>query len=149
MKILAIVVISSTLLICGYFVFLSMSAARPQGGVENGRLKPCPDKPNCVTSETGGAIREGQSIRPLTLGRPDQWQDLANIIERQGGEVIEHSEDYLRAEFRSRLFRFVDDLEVRLDDDKTTLHIRSGSRSGTSDLGVNRKRVEALRERLN
>ena len=148
MKILAIVVISLTLLICAYFVFLSMSAARPEGGVENGRLKPCPDKPNCVISEEGGAIREGQSIRPLTLGHADQWQDLTAIIERQGGKVTEHNEGYLRAEFRSRLFRFVDDLEVRLDDDKTTLHIRSGSRSGTSDLGVNRKRIETLREHL-
>ncbi len=59
--------------------------------------------------------------------------------------VTETRPDYLRAEFRSRVFRFVDDVEFLVDEHSRVIHVRSASRVGYSDLGVNRKRIESLR----
>jgi uncharacterized protein (DUF1499 family) len=61
--------------------------------------------------------------------------------------VITVSDSYLHAEFTSAIFRFVDDLEFLVDDTAKVIHVRSASRLGTSDLGVNRKRVEEIRRR--
>jgi uncharacterized protein (DUF1499 family) len=64
-------------------------------------------------------------------------------------KVVSSGADYLKAEARSAVFRFVDDVEFRLDAETGLIHVRSASRVGYSDLGANRKRVEALRERFN
>lgn len=61
-----------------------------------------------------------------------------------GGQVIREESGYLHAVFRSRVFRFIDDLELRLDREQGAIHLRSAARSGYSDLGVNRKRAEQL-----
>ena len=62
--------------------------------------------------------------------------------------VVTVQENYIHAEFTSRLFRFVDDVEFCFDDDHKTIHLRSASRTGYSDLGVNRKRIERIRQRF-
>jgi len=67
------------------------------------------------------------------------------IIGEMGGSVQLEKADYLAATFTSSLFRFVDDLELRIDTVQKTIHLRSASRVGHSDLGVNRKRVERLK----
>jgi uncharacterized protein (DUF1499 family) len=59
--------------------------------------------------------------------------------------IVTQTDSYLHAEFTSALFRFVDDAEFLLDEPRTTIHVRSSSRIGSSDLGVNRKRIEAIR----
>lgn len=112
------------------------------------KLSPCPDRPNCVGSlETDTARR----VEPFpiegsveaTLGR------LAEIVgEMRGARIVSQREGYLHAEFSSRLFGFVDDLELLSDPAADVIQVRSASRSGHSDLGVNRKRVEALRSLL-
>lgn len=63
-----------------------------------------------------------------------------------GGVVTQQSDDYIAAEFTSLLMRYVDDVELRLAND--AVHVRSASRVGYSDMGANRDRVEALRQRL-
>jgi uncharacterized protein (DUF1499 family) len=63
--------------------------------------------------------------------------------------VITVSDSYLHAEFTSLIFRFVDDVEFVIDNDAKVIHVRSASRLGTSDLGVNRKRVEEIRRLWN
>ena len=63
----------------------------------------------------------------------------------QSADVQTQEDDYVWATFQSSLFKFTDDVELRRDNEANTIHVRSGSRSGKSDLGVNRKRVEALR----
>ncbi len=73
------------------------------------------------------------------------WQKLKQVIQAQGGKLVEDKEDYLHATFTSTLFRFIDDLELSLDENNKLIHIRSASRVGHSDLGQNRKRVERLR----
>jgi uncharacterized protein (DUF1499 family) len=128
-------------------VFLSLRARRPNTlGVQAGRLAPCPNSPNCVSSQ---ASDEAHAIEPLHFrGDPDEaWERLQDVLAGQPRtKIISVTEEYLHAECTSRLFRFVDDLECVLDRNAQLIHVRSASRVGHSDLGVNRQRVEALRK---
>jgi uncharacterized protein (DUF1499 family) len=111
----------------------------------SGTLAPCPDKPNCVCSEFDEAAVH--YIAPLDYsGAPPEkaWGDILQIIKDLGGEVVAANDGYLAATFSSSLFGFVDDVECRLDASNKRIQIRSASRVGHSDLGVNRKRVEAM-----
>lgn len=120
------------------------SQTPPALGPVDGHLRACPDKPNCVNSEAP-ASDGGHAIAPLT---ESDWQAVRRAVESAGGTVMQADDDYLHATFASRLFRFVDDVELRRDAASGFVHIRSASRVGHSDFGVNRKRVEAIRERL-
>ena len=114
-------------------------------GVRDGRLAPCPDKPNCVSSE---AIDDTHRVAPLAYGgdAAAALQRLADIIAAQpGATLVTRRGDYLHAEFATALMGFVDDFEARVDAAARTIELRSASRLGHSDLGVNRKRVEAIR----
>jgi uncharacterized protein (DUF1499 family) len=89
------------------------------------------------------------AIAPLTYtgALADTRQRLLNVIESmRRTTVITVDERYVHAEFRSALFRFVDDVEFYFDDEPGIIHVRSASRVGHSDLGVNRERIEAIRE---
>ena len=108
-------------------------------------LKPCPSSPNCVSSL---ADDPGQRIDPLPLsGTPaETLTGLARAIGTfPRAAIVFNGEACLRAEFRTRL-GFVDDLEFLVDEDRGVVQVRSASRTGYWDLGVNRKRVEALRK---
>lgn len=134
------------LLLVGRFVYLSMTTQPPDSlGVSRGRLAPCPKTPNCVSSQA-----EGQSQRIDALVVPGSAEDAMGQVVRAievmpGARIVSSSADYLHAEFASRLFRFVDDLELVHDPDLPGFQVRSASRVGRSDLGANRKRVESLR----
>lgn len=114
----------------------------------DGSLRPCPDRPNCVSSEDAG---RASAIQPLTFQGPPPaaWQRLKEVIREMGGEIREEQTLYLRAAFTSRVFRFVDDVEIRMVPAENVMHVRSAARLGYSDLGVNRKRVEKLRQLFN
>jgi uncharacterized protein (DUF1499 family) len=141
--------ILAAIVIAVIVVFGGMSCAGrrpPQTGLVRGQLRPCPSSPNCVSSE---AEKDKSAwIEPLTFeGTPeDAWERLGAAVEKIGGKVQENKGNYLWATFTSTVFRFVDDLELRMDAENKVIHVRSGSRVGHSDLGVNRKRVEKLRE---
>ncbi len=113
----------------------------------DGHLVACPDKPNCVSSEgsTGDFFVEPLEISGSIVR---QWQALQDVILEMGGQIEERDEHFLHATFRSRLFRFIDDVTCRLDSETNSIQIRSASRVGYSDFGINRKRVEELRKRL-
>jgi uncharacterized protein (DUF1499 family) len=86
-------------------------------------------------------------IAPLDYsGAPQEqaWGDILQIIKELGGEVVAANDEYIAATFSSSLFGFVDDVECRLDASQERIQIRSASRVGHSDLGVNRKRVDAM-----
>lgn len=124
------------------------SGSRPANiGVKDGRLLACPASPNCVVSQ--GETDAEHAIAPLTYtgSAPEAMAALRQVVEAQSGsEVIEQTEAYLYAEFTSRLMGFVDDVEFYLDPSAPgTVQVRSASRLGQSDLGVNRKRIEAIR----
>ncbi|MEC8513274.1 MAG: DUF1499 domain-containing protein [Planctomycetota bacterium] len=123
------------------------SCAAPELGLgSDGRLGPCPASPNCVCSESGG---EGEArIAPFEIpsdvAPEGAFEALADVVGARA-ELTERSDDYLRAVFKTRLLRFRDDFEARLDAEAGRIQVRSASRLGYSDLGANRKRVEALR----
>ena len=110
-------------------------------GLVGGQLSACPDKPNCVSSEAG--TPDDKLIEPFSL---NAWANLPAIIEDLGGNVTSQQAIYLSAEFTSSIFGFVDDVEFRLTE--TNVQVRSGSRVGHSDAGVNAKRVAELRAQL-
>ncbi len=122
---------------------------RPSGlGLSGAHLAPCPTSPNCVSSEEGEGARR---VMPLVLAvPPDQgWPAVAKAVaELQGARVVEQSDTYLHAECRSRLFGFVDDLELHLQPNQGVVAVRSASRVGYWDFGANRRRVKGLRSRL-
>jgi uncharacterized protein (DUF1499 family) len=143
------------LIVIGLFVILALlltvlscASNPPKVQLVDGKLRPCPSSPNCVSSESDSA---SSRIEPLTFQCPPEkaWSALKETIREMGGKIQEEHDGYLWATFTSKLFRFVDDVEFRMVSSDGMIHVRSGSRVGYSDLGVNRKRVEKLRTIFN
>ena len=117
------------------------------GLTSDNRLSPCPGSPNCVSSD----MTDSHSIAALDIaGDPNEaWQALRSYLETQPRVVIKISDSsYLRAEFRTRLLRFTDDVEFHLRVDDNRIAMRSASRLGYSDFGANRGRLESVRQAL-
>jgi uncharacterized protein (DUF1499 family) len=117
-------------------------------GVKEGKLAPCPGSPNCVSTQ---AQDDTHRIDPIkyTGTKEQAKQRLMQVISSMRRvRVITDTGDYIHVEFTSRLFRFVDDVEFSFDDTNKLINFRSASRKGYSDLGVNRKRMEKIRERF-
>ena len=132
------------LLVLGVLAFVILGVMSRNGtapGLVDGRLMPCPSAPNCVSSEA-----DTESEKKVDLLPPDTWIGLPAAVIALGGTVTAQTDSYLAAEFSSDLIGFVDDLELRLAEDG--VHVRSASRVGYSDAGVNAARVMALRERV-
>jgi uncharacterized protein (DUF1499 family) len=116
-------------------------------GVNNGQLTSCPTTPNCVSSQSSNTDTE-HKITPLQLSgdNPTTMAKLKQVLQSMpNNKTIKETDNYLYAEFRSKLMGFVDDVEFYLDNDTKTIQVRSASRLGESDLGVNRQRIEAIR----
>ena len=112
-------------------------------GINSGKLAPCPDTPNCVSSQSDDSEH---SIKPLPFVAIAEIKKVVENMERT--TIIEENENYLYAEFKSKLMGFVDDVEFYLDPQEELIHVRSASRIGESDLGANRRRVERIREQF-
>ena len=148
-KLIIIVVSLALLVVIALFVlgYRSQSGAAP--GMADGRLQPCPETPNCVCSEYEANAEH--FIEPLALVADSAIpvrQQLAEEIREMGGVIREQREDYVAATFTPSIFRYVDDLEIRVDVAAGQIHLRSASRVGRSDLGANRARVERLKAAL-
>lgn len=130
---------------------LSFPGTRPTNiGVQNGQLTACPNTPNCVSSQASASDTE-HSIAPIAYSGSagEAIAKLKAIIEgSERTKIIQADDNYLYAEFASKLMGFVDDVEFYADDSAKVIHVRSASRLGQSDLGVNRKRVEEIRSKL-
>ena len=131
-------------------IFLALPVAAPGAESEpmTKRLAPCPDSPNCVSSD---ATDPAHYTAPFALIIPARqaWPLVREAMkEIPRTEITNDTDFYLRAECRSAVFRFVDDLELELRAGDGIIAVRSASRTGYSDFGVNRRRVEGLRERL-
>ncbi len=114
-------------------------------GMRDGRLAPCPAKPNCVSS---AATDEAHRVAALSFdGDPAAaLQRLADVVAAQpGATLVTRRDGYLHAEFATTLMGFVDDFEAHIDPAARVIELRSASRIGYSDLGVNRKRIEVIR----
>jgi uncharacterized protein (DUF1499 family) len=111
-------------------------------------LSPCPRSPNCVSSHS---TAKRHRIAPLTYSTDSAsaYRALLKVIaDRKEATIVTEQPNYIHAEFTSRLFRFVDDVEFLFDPGQPVIHVRSASRSGYYDFGLNRKRVESLREQF-
>jgi uncharacterized protein (DUF1499 family) len=137
--------LSSAIVLC---LFMSCcSGTRPATlGIKDGRLFPCPESPNCVSTQAAGHKHGIDPIR-YTGTKEQAKQRLVQVISSmKRSKIIADEGDYLHAEFTSLIFRFVDDVEFSFDDGNKLIHFRSASRLGYSDLGANRKRMEAIRK---
>lgn len=108
-------------------------------------LSPCPSSPNCVSTQ---ATDERHAIAPFLYKKSraeakEALKAVCTTLPRT--KLVEEDESYLHYEVTSLLLRFVDDVEFLFDDNTKTVHFRSASRTGYSDLGVNRQRMEQLR----
>lgn len=134
----------------GTFMFFlclvcSMDSRVHAGETGNTLLPPCPDSPNCVSTQ---AKDEKHRMDPIVYTGPMEQakQRLFTVItSMKRARITEDRGEYIHAVFTSLIFRFKDDVEFVFDDQNKLIHFRSASRVGYSDLGVNRKRMEEIR----
>ena len=140
-RIFALIIMLSMLVI-------GCTGVRPANlGIKDGKLAPCPSSPNCVSSQGSD---KAHAIEPLSFtgtvaGAHEALRKI--ILSMKRSHIITDTGSYIHAEFTSAIFRFVDDVEFWFDESAKVIHVRSASRLGSSDLGVNRKRVEEIRAR--
>jgi uncharacterized protein (DUF1499 family) len=128
------------------FVWLAIGCASPGAEVKAPPFAPCPDKPNCVSSLAPDADHR---VEPLALSGANGWAALrAAVAAMPRTQIVEERPGYLHAECRSLIFRFVDDLELLSNQAGDRIDVRSASRVGYGDMGVNRARVASLRDAL-
>lgn len=130
-----------------YLIVMTLSTATQANSAAK-QLPVCPSSPNCVSSQAQDA---DHVIAPFKItGNVEQaWAALKTALLSQSRTVITSEiGDTLHAEATSLVFRFVDDIDAILEADAKLIHIRSASRVGYGDFGVNRKRVEMLRLQL-
>ena len=147
----------SIIFICLFFTvviilfFLGIkSQSGHAAGLVNGKLARCPDTPNCINSEYPEQQTHYTSPLKLLLKRKmstSPINTLKDIIDEMGGMIETEENNYLAATFTSKIFRFVDDVEFRIDDETNLVHLRSASRVGRRDMGANKKRVDLIRQR--
>ena len=119
-----------------------------QMGLSGGRLAACPDSPNCVSSQSADPRHAIDPLRYEGTAQKARERLVKAISGMKRARIVTAEERYIHAEFTSALFRFVDDVEFLLDDGTRAIHMRSASRVGYSDFGVNRRRVEEIRSRF-
>lgn len=127
----------------------SFSGEQPKNlGVKEGKLAKCPQTPNCVSSQSKDVTHK---VDPLGYesSQKEALNKLKTIIEEtENAEMIDVTDNYLYAQYTSRIMGFVDDVEFYFDSQNPVIHVRSASRLGESDLGVNRRRIESIREQF-
>lgn len=134
-----------SLLVC---LVAALPLRRATPVAQAGPMAPCPATPNCVSTR---AERPAQRMAPIAF-RGSGGEAMARlrrvVAATPGARVVEERGEYLRAEFRTPVFRFVDDVEFALDGAAGVVHFRSASRVGRTDLGANRRRMRALTRRF-
>ena len=148
---LLVVVLALALIIAGQMGLLA-GKAPSRLGVTDGRLKPPSSTPNSVSSQASLYPDHPQqayaAIAPLTFKGDGEAaiKQLAQVLTQMPRTVIvTQNADYLYAQSTTALLKFTDDVEFWLDKPNNVIQVRSSSRLGRKDLGVNRARVEAIR----
>ncbi|MCK5666002.1 MAG: DUF1499 domain-containing protein [Thiotrichaceae bacterium] len=145
-----VIMIAALLLIPRFMTANHPARDSKTSGLIRGHLLNCPEKPNCINTEY--PEQTNHYLPPLDFpeSRSSQIMLLAKTtLLEMNAYIIKAENNYLAATFTSSLFKFVDDFELRLDNDGNKLHIRSASRLGYSDFGVNKRRVEHFLELMN
>ncbi len=114
--------------------------------IPNMKLKQCPSSPNCVSSQSNA---ESHHIEPLPYKSSvdEAMQKIKQtMLAMPRTKLVEEKDHYLHVEFKSAILRFVDDVEIIVDDSEKVIHLRSASRVGHSDFGANRRRIEEIKK---
>ena len=140
---LAVVIV----LIVGALAMMSIFSRKPTNlGVTDGRLAVCPASPNCVSTQADDAEHRMQPVSFAGSADEAMQRIKAVVATMPRTKIVTAGDNYLHVEFRSALFRFVDDVEFLIDPDEQLVHFRSASRVGYSDIGANRRRMEQIRK---
>ena len=138
----------------GYFSFffliphLILAGLPDNLGLKNQLLLPCPGTPNCVSSQEKNSQHRVKSITfqgSLELAMEKLYRVINSM---RGTRIVTQDVVYWHVEFTTQLLRFIDDVEFYFDESQSLIHVRSASRQGYWDLGVNRRRVETIRSRF-
>lgn len=132
------------------YLFMLLSATSTPALAVESHLTPCPPSPNCVSTQASASDQE-HFLAPLVIkgDSAKAWSALQQAVLAQSRtRITDKTETTLHAEVTSLVFRFVDDLDAILAPQQGQIHLRSASRKGHSDLGVNRQRLLALRAAL-
>lgn len=132
------------------FVIPAVSPMPTNLGVNNGQLAPCPDKPNCVSTQAAQSDKEHhvQEI-PFAGSVEDAHAAVLEIVQGlERVEIITNEPTYIHATTRSAAWGFIDDLEIFIDEDAGVIHMRNAARLGMDDLNKNRERVLAISAQL-
>ncbi len=125
---------------------LPISAFSNQKIIPNMKLKQCPSSPNCVSSQSES---ESHHIEPLpykSSGDEAMQKIKETILAMPRTNLVEEKDHYLHVEFKSSVLRFIDDVEIIIDDSEKLIHLRSASRVGHSDFGANRRRIDEIKK---
>ncbi len=130
------------------FIMSSVSGAGIEGlGAMEDKLAPCPDSPNCVSTQSRSKRHAMQPLPYLQTREASRERILSILKGMKRVEIVDLTESYVHAEFRTGLWRFVDDVEFFLDDTARVVHFRSASRVGYYDFGLNRRRMKEISEK--
>lgn len=112
-------------------------------------LEPCPSSPNCVSTQADSADKTHYIAPVQYTGDPSAViAAIEDAVTSNGGSVVSSTDTGVQALFVTKLLRFKDDVVFELDDEAKLIHFRSASRVGHSDLGTNRKRMDALMPKI-
>lgn len=128
-----------------FFLLSGCSGTRPPNlGVKDSRLSPCPSSPNCVSSQSDDERHKIEPIRFTSTPAEDMARMKKVVQGKERATVVRETPEYFHVEFGTVL-GFVDDVEFFVDESQKVIHLRSASRVGYWDLGVNRRRIESIR----
>lgn len=138
--------------VVGFFIYVNVNNNLPEGlGLtEEGLLKACPASPNCVSTQ---ALTDDEVhyIEPIVYrgDRKDTQLKIESfMLEKNNARIVTHSLGYVHFEVTSQLIGYIDDVEFYLPEADSVVHVRSASRVGYSDIGVNRDRVQQVQNLL-
>lgn len=116
-------------------------------GSDKTMLKDCPNKANCVSSESKDSKHY---IEPISINNKNEdiKENLIKVIQKFEGKILENNQNFLKVAFYSKFFGFEDIADFEIEPDKNIINIRSAAQTGWYDFGVNRKRLEKIREAL-
>ncbi len=146
LKLFALFIIGGLLLFFVLRWLVEQASPLPDNlGVENGRLAPCPNSPNCVSTQ---ASDEEHGIAPIAYNGETavaQATILAILQADPQFSIVSNTPTYIHAEARTAVWQFIDDVEFFFDEADSLIHFRSASRLGYGDGGINRRRMEEIR----
>ena len=145
-RLIVFAVLGLSLLFLGMLLYKSYQSHKTPGkvGVTDGQLQACSEKPNCVSSFADPS--DEQHHYPPLEGEPIEalWQKLNTVLQDMGYQVVTADNQYIHATETSKIMRYIDDIEFLYSETENKIFVRSASRVGYSDLGANRKRMDAI-----